>query len=472
MSARSIYMTSGDWAAIDRNIIADAFTSDETRDILYTLCDEIGARFAGTQGDLDTVEFIQKKFTEYSLDKVTTEPFELAVWRRGEPAEISIVAPFNRTYPCFALPYGAPTPPPGVTGHLVDIGPGAKEDIEKLKDKIRGGIVLTIGGGAHRCEIYGRAADAGAIGFVLMSHATGMMLPTGSVSSGTVGAIPAVGIANESGLQILRMTHGQKTELRIVTHDTVGPGQSCNVIGELRGTEFPDEIVIVGGHMDSHDIGPGAIDNATGTTEVIEAARLLANQRRHLKRTIRFVAFGAEEIGLLGSFHHAKNHADDLPKVRLMLNLDSLKMSRPKGLTFHKWEQAESYVEALRLQMHEPLPFRQGLHQHSDHFPFVLAGVPTAEICGGPHASIVRGYGHMAGDTADKVSLIDLREEAALAARIAFRAANDSNWPFKNRSQESVAALLEETGIREALRFEGGDFVLPGPGPSGDGKRA
>ena len=457
-----------EWAAIDRNIVADALTSDETRDILYTLCDEIGARFVGTKGDVAAVEFIQKKFTEYRLDKVTTEPFDLTVWRRGEPAEISVVEPFARKYPCFALPYGMPTPPQGVTGHLVDIGPGAKEDIEKLKDKIRGGIVLTIGGGAHRCEIYGRAAAAGAIGFVLVSHATGMMLPTGSVSSGSVGPIPAVGIANESALQILRMTHGQKTELRIVTHDTVGPGQTCNVIGELRGTKFPDELVIVGGHMDSHDIGPGAIDNATGTAEVIEAARLLAKQRRHLKRTIRFVAFGAEEIGLMGSFHHAKIHADEMAKVRLMLNLDCLKMSRPKGLTFHKWPGAEDYIETLRLQMHEPLPFRQGLHQHSDHFPFVLAGVPTAEICGGPHASIVRGYGHMAGDTADKVSLIDLREEAALAARIALRAANDPGWPFENRSQEKVAALLEETGIREALRFEGGDIVLPEPRQSRD----
>lgn len=450
-----------EWTSIDRNIIADAYTSNETRDILYTLCDDIGARFAGTEGDRIAVEFIQRKLREYRLDTVATEPFDLALWRRGEPAELSIVEPFVRHYPCFALPYGALTPEHGLAGPLVDIGPGAKEDIEKLRDRIRGAIVLTIGGGAHRCEIYGRASDAGAIGFVLMSRATGMMLPTGTVGSGKAGPIPAIGIANESGLQILRMTNGKNATLRIVTHDVVEPGRACNVVGELRGTEFPDEIVIVGGHMDSHDIGPGAVDNATGTTEVIEAARLLAGQRQHLKRTVRFVTFGAEEIGLLGSSHHVRSHADEMPKVRLMLNLDSLKMSRPKGLMFHRWAQAEEYVETLRRQMQEPLTFRQGLHQHSDHFPFVLAGVPTAEICGGPHASVVQGYGHMAGDTADKVSLIDLREEATLSARVALRAANDPNWPFLNRSQEEVAELLERTGIREALKFEGGSYRLP-----------
>ena len=447
--------TTNQFLPIDREIIADAFTSNETRDVLYALCDTIGSRFSGTEGERLGAEHIAGKFEEYELDSVEIEEFPLkAAWRRGAAAELRIVTAGNRIVPCLALPYGASSPPGGVSGELIDIGPGAAEDVERLADQIRGRIVFTDASGAHRSEIFGRVVEAGATAFIMRSRAPGMMLPTGCVSFGFPGKIPAIGIAHASGLQIQRLANNGKLEVTVTTHDSFEPGTSRNVVGEIRGKRFPEELVVIGGHMDSHDVAPGAVDNASGTVCVVEVARLLARRKDNLERTIRFVTFGSEEVGLLGSYRHVDAHLDDMPRIRLMLNLDCMAMSRPKGFVFHKLPAAEKYVEALRRQMNEPLSFVDRIHPHSDHFPFVLKGVPTAEITGGEFNPGVASFGHMAGDTADKVSLIDLREGSALAARLLLRASNDPNWPFKTRTEEEVTTLLEESGIAKALEYE------------------
>jgi hypothetical protein len=449
MSTRNPYLD------IDRQILADAFSSDETRKILLFLCDDIGPRFAGTEGYRRAADYVKEKFEEYTLDKAVLEPFRFTGWQRGAPSALAMVTPVVRQYPSYALPYGAPTGSRGVTAPMIDIGPGAKADVVRHRKQIRGRIVFTSATGAHRSEIYGRCTDAGAVGFIMVNGADGMLLPTGCVKFGDKGTIPAVGIPHESGLQIQRFAMSAAPVLKLVTSDRFSPGKSCNVLGELAGTTYPDELVVIGGHLDSHDLAPGAMDNAAGSTVVVETARLLARQRSHLKRTVRFIAFGAEEIGLLGSYHHVKLHASEMRNVRLMLNVDCPPMSRPKGLVFHKWPGAKEFVESLGRQMETDLPFGEGIHQHSDHFPFVLKGVPTAEMCGGRFSPAVNSFGHMAGDTADKVSITDLSEGAAFLARVLLRAANDDAWPFGNRSPREVDMLLKEAGIREAIRFEG-----------------
>ena len=439
---------------IDRAILADAYSSRETENVLLGLCDTIGPRFAGTDGERLGAEFIARKFDEYGLDKVNIEEFAFDAWRRGEDARLAIVGESTRTVPCLALPYGAATPAGGVEAELIDIGPGSPEDVKRYMDRIRGRIVVSEASGAHRSEIYGRITKAGAVGFVMPARVPGMILPTGCVSFGAAGTIPAVGIPYETGELLKRLSRNGDLKLRMETFDVVEPGTSRNVVGEIRGNSHPDELAVVGGHMDSHELAPGAVDNASGTTCAIEAIRLLNLQKTQLQRSMRCIAFGGEEVGLLGSYAYTKAHESEMAAIRLMLNLDCLTMSRPKGFVFHKVPGAEGYVEALRDQMQEPLTFRDHVHPHSDHFPFILKGVPTAEIGGGFFNPGVRAFAHMAGDTADKVSLMDLREESALAARLLLRALNDAAWPFRTRTSAEVEELLETTGIKEKLQFE------------------
>ncbi len=440
--ALRVNMMKNPFLAIDRQILADSGTSGECADNLHVLCDEIGPRFAGTDGYRCAAEFMLGRFRRYKLGNVGLEPFEFTAWRRGKPAELTMTEPLVKSYPCYALPYGAPTGSDGVEAELVDVGDGGADEVEARRKSIKGRFVITSAGGRHRMDIFKHCESLGAAGFVLGSRVEGMMLPTGSVTNGSEATIPAIGIARESALQIQRLSRRGRPRFRLTTDVTYERATSWNVVGELTGAENGDELVVMGGHLDSHEIGPGAFDNAAGAVQVMEAARLLAKRRRHLKRTVRFIGFGGEEVGLLGSHHHAKKHAAQLRKARFMLNSDCPSQASPKGLAFHACPQAKPYIEMLAEEMGTPIALRDRFHCHSDHYPFVLKGVPTAGMGGGRFASGVRNFGHMAADTPDKISLTDLREGAAFAARILLRAASDDRWPRMRRSPAQVRKLV------------------------------
>ena len=434
-------MRKNPFLAIDRQILADSGTSGECAENLHVLCDEIGPRFAGTDGYRRAAEFMLERFRQYKLENAALEPFEFTAWRRGEPAVLTMQEPRVLSYDCYALPYGAATGPAGITAQLVDIGGGSPDEVEANRKQIKRRIVMTTASARHRIDVYEHCVSLGAAGFVLSASVAGMILPTGTVANGELGVIPAVGIAHEGALQIQRLAKRGRPVLTLTTDALVEPATTWNVVGELTGTEFPDELVIMGGHLDSHEIGPGALDNAAGAVQVMETARLLAKRRRHLKRTVRFIGFGGEEVGLLGSHHHAKKHAAQLRKARFMLNSDCPSQASPKGLAFHACPQAKPYIEMLAEEMGTPIALRDRFHCHSDHYPFVLKGVPTAGMGGGRFASGVRNFGHMAADTPDKISLTDLREGAAFAARILLRAASDDRWPRMRRSPAQVRKL-------------------------------
>lgn len=426
---------------IDKQILADSGTSGDAAKNLHILCDQIGPRFAGTSGYRRAAEFMLGTFNQYKLENTELEAFKFASWQRGEPGELTMKEPFTRSFPCYTLPYSPSTDPCGVEAEILDIGTGSEKEISASCKEIKGRIVMTTAKAGHRTVICGKCAELGAVGFLLASSTEGMLLPTGTVANGEESAIPAAGIAYESATQLRRLIGKRPIVMQLRTDAAIAQDTTWNVLGELTGTEFPDELVIMGGHLDSHDIGPGAFDNAAGAVAVMEAARLLAKHRKHLKRTVRFIGFAAEEIGLLGSHHHAKRHSARLRKARFMLNADCPSMGRPKGLVFHECPKAKAYVDTLALQMETPVAFHSRFHRHSDHYPFILKGLPTAGMSGGPFGPSIQHFVHMSADTADKISLVDLREGAAFAAQILLRAANDENWPNMRRSPAQIKKL-------------------------------
>lgn len=430
--------------AIDKQILAESGTSGEVDAALFELCDRIGPRFAGTDGYRRAAEFMLGRFRQYRLQNAHLEPFAFTAWHRGEPAQLILQTPFVRAIDCYALPYSAATGPSGVTGPLLDIGAGTEADWRAVSQRAWGRMVLTDASGAHRGDVYRKCEALGAAGLVLASRTAGMIPHSGSVANGRGGALPAVSVGCESAGLIRRLARNGKARFKLVTHATLEQATTWNVVGELRGTERPDELVIIGGHLDSHEIGPGAFDNAAGAVLVMEAARLLARQRKHLKRTVRFIGFAAEEVGLLGSHHHAREHAAQMRKARFMLNCDMPSLGRPKGLAFHKCPKAEPYVAMLAEQMTTEILFQNRTHCHSDHYPFILQGVPTAGIAGGGFSAPVQHFEHTAADTPEKISLSDLRDSAAFAARILLRAASDDRWPRLRRTSAEVRAWRAE----------------------------
>ena len=429
-----------EFLTIDKRILGDSGISGEMEKNLFKLCDEIGPRFAGTEGYRLAAEFMLERFQAYKLDNAELEPFEFTAWRRGEPAAFSMQEPCEKIVDCYELPYSAATGAKGVTAGLVDIGAGTDAEIEASRKKIKGRFVLTTGTGSHRMEIYEQCESLGAAGFILGNPVEGMMLHTGAVANGRGGSIPAVSIGCESARQIQRLAMKNKLRLTLTTHATLEQATTWNVLGELKGSEHPDELVIMGGHLDSHEIGPCAFDNGAGVLMVMEVARLLAKQRKHLRRTVRFIGFGGEEIGLLGSHHHASANADELRNALFMLNCDTPALGRPRGLSFHKCPKAAPYMAKLAEQMETEILCQNRAHCYSDHYPFILQGLPTAGIAGGRFAAPVQHFVHMAADTPEKIPISDLAGAAAFAARIMLRASSDDQWPRMRRSATEVKA--------------------------------
>jgi len=412
---------------VDAAIYAAAKDSGPVAALLYQMCDEIGPRLAGTEADRRAAALVQSVFMRYGLDQVQLEPFPFLAWRRGAAATLQLLAPQACALPCYAMPYGAATGAAGVSGPWVDVGSGSAGEIERQGDRLRGAFALTDGTSGARKDIQRCCAAAGACG-VLHGHTIdGMHFRTGSVADGEESPIAAVSIPAEV-LARLRRVAGEG-RLRLVVDCVCEPATTWNVVGEWQGCEYPDERVLVGGHYDSHDISPGAYDNGAGVAVVMEAARLLQPLRARLKRTLRFVAFGAEEMGLLGSHYHARQHAAALRRARLMLNCDTPCLGRPHGLAFHMCTAADAFLPTLASRMGEDLFFAHRRHKSSDHYAFLRQGVITAGLAGKPGASRGGAFYHMAADTPEKLVPAELADTAAFAARVLWRACQDDDWP-------------------------------------------
>jgi Zn-dependent M28 family amino/carboxypeptidase len=245
-----------------------------------------------------------------------------------------------------------------------------------------------------------------------------------------------------------------EVRLRLTSTDRCQPMTSWNILGDLPGDlpgrQEPEQVVMLGCHYDGHDISQGAGDPASGAVAVLEAARALACYAPDRRCTVRFVLWGIEEIGLLGSRAYAQAHADELANLRFYLNMDSAgARTNGRDVVLNEWPELEEVLSAWGAEMALDFAIGQSVMAFSDHFPFFMAGVPTGGLQSAIPSLTGRGYGHTRYDTVDKVELADLREASALAARLALRIASAETWPAARRPVEAVQALLDGPDYRE-----------------------
>ena len=443
---------------IDQQMVGDIYTSQEVMENLTVLCDEYGARFAGTPEEHQAANFIAACFKRYGLQDVKLEAYPYAGWTRGA-ATLEVIEPIRRTLHCISLPY---CPAGDITTELASAGHGSPAEYEALGDTT-GKLVMAqsssppdLGRWVHRKEKFERAVLAGASGFVFVSEHPGVGPETGSLQNNREAPIPGISVCQEDGAFLTRLLarDSGKVTLKLKTTDVNEPRTSWNVVADLPGRENSEEMVILGCHYDGHDISQGAHDPASGMVSVIEAARALSTYAADsLKRTVRFIAFGTEEIGLTGAFRYIDAHASELDNIRFMLNMDAAGGASRKGIVLHSWDALESFFNTAREQMHAEMPVGQKLNSYSDHFPYFLKGVPSCHM-GDPDASPSgRGFGHTAYDTLEKVKLEDLRAASAVGARIALRCANADDFPAKRRDSEAVQKIVDTDPGLEGYRI-------------------
>ncbi len=448
------------YLSLDRQIMGDVYTTTEVMDNLTILCDDFGSRFGGTPGEKLAADFMKAKLEEYGLSNVHLEPIAYTGWRRGS-VKLEILEPIQMEVPCITLPH---SPPCALEGYVVDLGDGAPEDFDKRADEIKGKVVLVTSEvhpkdckrWVHRMEKNGRAILAGATGFIFVNHYPGYGPATGGIGHADgASLIPGISLALEDGafMQRLIKRHGA-VKIRLTSTDQIEPMTSWNVVADLPGTQRPEQLVLLGCHYDGHDISQGAADPASGTVALLEAARVLAQYAADTPVTIRFLLWGVEEIGLIGSTQYVAKHQDDLDKVRFYLNMDMAGAMPNPGIVLNEWPDVETLLLAWSDEMALPFGVEQSINAHSDHFPFLMAGAPTGGIGSvGSKDRSGRGYGHTRYDTLEKVELRSLREAAVLAARLAYRIAVSESWPAARRSAEAVAALMDNPDNREEASF-------------------
>ena len=446
--------TNNPFLEIDRQVMGDVYTSTEMMDNLAMLCDDFGSRFGGTEGERQAAEFMRDKLESYGLSDVHLEPIEYIGWRRGD-VTFAITSPIQKSIACITLPH---SPPADLEGAIIDMGEGAPRDFDARAQETKGKIVLTtsevhpqgIRRWVHRNEKYGRALLAGAAGFIFVNHYPGYGPATGGIGHDGEALIPGISISKEDGAFIQRLLkrHGE-VRVHLRSSDACRPMTSWNVLGELPGTAANAQVVMLGCHYDGHDISQGAADPASGTVALMEAARLLAHYAGELPHTVRFALWGVEEIGLIGSSQYVDRHAGEIDNIRFYLNMDMAGAIDPKDIILNEWPVLAPLFRAWSEEMALAFGVGQSVNAHSDHYPFLMAGVPTGGIGSIRAASGGRGYGHTRYDTLDKVEMRSLREAAALATRLAHRMASAEDWPAPRRSQEAVKALLDSPDYRE-----------------------
>ena len=406
-------------------------------DRLAFMTDTFGPRLSGSANLDATLRWAEAEMKKDGLENVRLEPVMVPQWVRGEES-LEILEPFPNHVPMLGLGGSVSTRSEGVTGELMVVK--SFDELTARKDEARGRIVLfnvaytnygeTVryrGGGASA------AAKAGAVAALVRAVGPpGLRTPhTGGMRyQDDAPKIPTAAIPTEDADRFDRMAkRGQKVVLRLKMNARfLDDAPSANLVGELRGTEKPDEVVLLGGHIDSWDPGTGAMDDGAGCVVTWEALRLLKTLGLRPKRTIRVVLFTNEENGGAGGDGYRDAHKAELSKHVLALESDS-GVFAPRGFGFTGSDAArQTLVEIASLL--KPLgadaigPAGGG----ADIGPSVAAAkIPSAslEVDGSKYFLLH----HTAADTVDKIASKDLADNAAAIAFLAYVVA-DINTPL------------------------------------------
>jgi len=306
--------------------------------------------------------------------------------------------------------------------------------------------------------IIDRAVREGAAAILWMGARERLLLYRHTNSlAGEIDKIPQAMVAREDAMRLARTiaAYPGKVRVRFYMPNKIGrPIEQENVVGEIRGYERPDEIVILGAHLDSWELGTGALDNGCNAALVIEAARAIKATGLLPRRTIRFVLFSGEEQGTVGSFEYVKAHRTELDKIRAMITFDA-GIGRVTGYSLGGRRDIETGVREVL----KPLE-SWGANNHTydasfgtDNFDFLLEGVPTL-VANQEEANYLPNY-HAASDTMDKVDIRELKLHTALAALTAWGIADRAEPLGKRLTRAELDVLVKETGLGQQLKVLG-----------------
>ncbi|MCE7742754.1 MAG: M28 family peptidase [Candidatus Heimdallarchaeota archaeon] len=439
---------------LKERIVGRILSKDSTYETIKDLC-LMGSRFSGTESEKVAQEYMNQFLERIGVSAENYE-FDYQGWMRGE-CDFSIKTK-NKEYEfsAISLVLAPSTNSQTLEMNILDGAGGSETELKRLEKEIPGKAVMihsgnTEEGWLHRRIKYANAYEFGAKAFVFANHNPGQLFPTGSVRSNRIGEIIAIGISKESYEHIKELLEieGFLTCKINVSNDT--PKLiSKHIIWEIPG-KIKDEVIVIGGHYDGHDIAQGATDNAASIAAILEISRLMKEFNYVPERTLRFMAFGVEEFGVVGSTIYVNN--TDLSDVVAMINLDGLIGHIPKHIPCSGIEELFLKLKEIENELLYEAKISKNIITASDNYPFFLKGIPNVCIFGEkPDPRVGRGYGHTSADTFDKISKLDAKISTAFAFVFIDAFCKMKEMPMKLTKNE-VIDILQEAKLEDNLRL-------------------
>lgn len=447
-------------------IAGEATLNSMAFDYLTGLSDEVGGRLTGSPEDHRSAAWAVTQMKRMGLHNVHLEPYSIwKGWTRGK-AEAQLLAPIHRPLTVDAMGWTGSTPGPVeadvVTANIFDLD----TELQNLS-RFRGKIVLMSPQGAPKKSFWVIFAQFG--DFLDALHKAGAVAVIGGqggfksegmhlTHTGILGfakdfALPVVDMTREDQGQLERyIASGKTVRIRVDVQNslTASPVESANVVGEIPGREFPDQVLVVGAHLDSWDLSLGSTDNGVGSACVLAAAEAILRSGQQPRRTIRFVLFTGEEQGLLGSMAYVSQHKDTMANHIGSLVIDAgqgpIKEFQLGGRSdlLAAFQPFARFLGNLReIKVTDDTEFG------TDTGPFTLAGLPAINLA--QDSPDYKFTHHSGADAPEAVKADVITQDAAILALTSFWLADRPDrfaapWPA-----ERTARMLREKGDFEML---------------------
>jgi carboxypeptidase Q len=410
-----------------RRIMAEALGSHAAWDRTALWTDTFGPRLSGSDALEHAIDWALEELVRCNFENVHGEPVMVPHWVRGDES-LTLESPRRMGLSMLGLGGSVGTPPGGITAPVVVVS--SFEELEAVKDQVAGRIVLfdapfvsygqTV---AYRIRGAAEAARHGAVAALVRSVASGSMQNphTGGLRyDPEVAQIPAAAVSVEHALLLHRMANrGDAVTVHLeMGAETLPDAPSRNIVAELPGRELPHEVVVLGGHIDSWDVGQGAMDDAGGFMAAWEAISVIRRLGLRPRRTLRLVGWTNEENGLRGGVGYRDAHREELSDHVVAIESDA-GFFRPTHLGFSGDEASLPLIQAIAGFLEPAGPFSAGPGgPGADIGPLLRRGVPTLSL--GSDSSRYFLYHHSAADTPDKLDPDDVAHGVAVLATYAY----------------------------------------------------
>jgi Iap family predicted aminopeptidase len=450
-------------------LIATVLGTSPLEENLRKLTDEIGGRVPGTEANRKGVAWGVKAFRAAGVDEVHTETFSMPVsWSEGK-TRLEILAPQPFSVRAVSMAWSRPTPENGIEARVLDLSEGGDDQFARVGGAAKGALVLIHTAVLHTWAdlfaeydnappIIERALHAGAAAILWMStREHGLLYRHMHSEHGQLSSIPEVMLNREDALRMARfLAAGREVRAHLdMPNRAGGPMQVENVIAEIHGADKTGEVVMIGAHLDSWELGTGALDNGCDAALVIEVARAIRAAGLHPRRTLRFALWNGEEQGLLGSWAYTWAHREaDLDRVAVYLNFDG-GVGRFTGYsTGGRAEDLPALAEILKpVESWGGNAHTADTTSGSDHVDFLLQGVPTLDL-NQDEGNYIVNY-HASSDTMDKVDILQLKLQTAYAAVTMLGIANRDERISRRYTRAEVEALIKEKGFDVYMKRNG-----------------